>query len=257
VDGVAMFELNVSCSHANARFGRIGESVDHVKRLVTETRARTKRPIMVKLGWSPWAADLAVAAVGAGADAISATNSIGPGLDIDANTGRPRLGIHGGRGGVSGPAIFPLALACVSDIVQAVNVPVMGGGGVESGTDAIKMMMVGARAVQVYTAAMLSGPNILAEIAADMANSAGTRGLHCVAAFTGLSRPFLAEDDRFELKVPSLNPDQCNRWGNCASVCMSQAIVIVPVPQVDPLRCNGCGICLDRCPTTPPAIELP
>jgi dihydroorotate dehydrogenase (NAD+) catalytic subunit len=148
--GVAGYELNVSCP--NTRHGGIyfsndpallGEVTGAVKRV-------TKRPLIVKL--SPnvaHIAPLAQAAAEAGADAISLVNTF-IALGVDARTRRPRIGA--GFGGLSGPAIKPIALRMVYQAAQAVKIPVVGMGGIATGEDAAEFMIAGASAVEVGTA---------------------------------------------------------------------------------------------------------
>jgi dihydroorotate dehydrogenase (NAD+) catalytic subunit len=148
--GLAGYELNVSCP--NTRHGGIyfsndpallGEVTGAVKRV-------TKRPLIVKL--SPnvaHIAPLAQAAAEAGADAISLVNTF-IALGVDARTRRPRIGA--GFGGLSGPAIKPIALRMVYQAAQAVKIPVVGMGGIATGEDAAEFMIAGASAVEVGTA---------------------------------------------------------------------------------------------------------
>jgi len=148
-DGVAGYELNVSCP--NTKHGGIYFSNDPalLGEVVAAARAIAKRPLIVKL--SPNVAriePLARAAAGAGADAISLINTV-IALAIDPHTRRPRLGA--GFGGLSGPAIKPLALRMVYEAAQSVKIPVIGLGGIASGTDAAEFLIAGASAVEVGT----------------------------------------------------------------------------------------------------------
>lgn len=149
-EGIAAYELNVSCP--NTKHGGIFFSSDPVclGDLVGSVRAISKRPVIVKL--SPNVAEiepLALAAEAAGADALSLVNTF-ISLAVDARTGRPRIG--NGFGGLSGPAIKPLALRFVYQAAQAVKIPVIGLGGIATGEDAAEFLVAGARAVQVGTA---------------------------------------------------------------------------------------------------------
>ncbi len=149
-DGLAAYELNVSCP--NTKLGGIFFSSDPalLAEVVSAVRAVTKRPLMVKL--SPNVAriePLAQAAVEAGADALSLVNTF-VALAIDPRTRQPRLGA--GFGGLSGPAIKPVALRMVYEAAQAVKVPVVGLGGIATGLDAAEFLIAGATAVQVGTA---------------------------------------------------------------------------------------------------------
>ncbi len=153
-EGVAGYELNVSCP--NTKHGGMVFASDPglLREVVSAARAAISpgngRPLIVKL--SPNVAriqEMAQAAVEAGADALSLVNTF-VALAIDARTRRPRLG--NGFGGLSGPAIKPIALRMVYETAQAVKVPVIGLGGVATGTDAAEYMIAGATAVEVGTA---------------------------------------------------------------------------------------------------------
>lgn len=149
-EGIAAYELNVSCP--NTEGGGIFFSSDPVvlAELVSAVRKIAKRPLMVKL--SPNVAriqPLALAAESAGADAVSLVNTF-ISLAIDPRTRKPRLGA--GFGGLSGPGIKPIALRIVYEAAQAVTIPVVGLGGIASGTDAAEFLIAGATAVEVGTA---------------------------------------------------------------------------------------------------------
>lgn len=148
--GLAGYELNVSCP--NTRHGGIAFSADPglLAEVVGMVRRAARRPLIVKL--SPNVAriePLALAAQDAGADAVSLTNTF-IALAIDARTRRARIGA--GFGGLSGPAIKPIALRMVYEACQAVQIPVVGIGGISTGIDAAEYMIAGATAVEVGTA---------------------------------------------------------------------------------------------------------
>jgi dihydroorotate dehydrogenase (NAD+) catalytic subunit len=149
-EGIAGYELNVSCP--NTKHGGIYFSSDPtlLGELVALIRPLARRPLIVKL--SPNVAriePLAKAAEQAGADAISLVNTF-VSLAIDAHTRKPRIGA--GFGGLSGPAIKPIALRLVYEASQAVQIPVIGLGGIRTGEDAAEFLVAGATAVQVGTA---------------------------------------------------------------------------------------------------------
>ncbi len=149
-DGIAAYELNVSCP--NTKCGGIFFSSDPalLTGLVSAVRQKSHRPLIVKLSPNVARIDiLARAAADAGADAISLVNTF-IALAIDARTRRTRLGA--GFGGLSGPAIKPIALRLVYEAAQAVKIPVIGLGGIASGIDAAEFLIAGASAVEVGTA---------------------------------------------------------------------------------------------------------
>lgn len=150
-DGLAAYELNVSCP--NTKHGGIFFSSDPVclGDLVASVKAVVKkRPVIVKLSPNVAAIEpLAKAAEAAGADAISLVNTF-ISLAIDAKTRKPRIGA--GFGGLSGPAIKPIALRFVLQAARAVKIPVIGMGGIATGEDAAEFLIAGARAVEVGTA---------------------------------------------------------------------------------------------------------
>jgi dihydroorotate dehydrogenase (NAD+) catalytic subunit len=148
--GIAAVELNVSCpnvTHGGIEFGR---DVKMAAQVTAAVRAATKLPIWVKM--SPEAGDLigvARACESEGADAISAINTI-RGMVIDIERRRPKL--HNRTGGLSGPALRPVAVRMVYELAGALKIPVIGIGGITSTRDALEFLLAGAKAVQVGTA---------------------------------------------------------------------------------------------------------
>jgi len=154
--GPDMIELNVSCPNLGAEHGEMFAATPRAAAEVTaRVKAATRIPCLVKL--SPNVHDIgevARAVVEAGADGITAINTM-PGMLIDAASGAPVLANQ--TGGLSGPALKPIALRCVYDIASVVSVPIIGTGGVLSGTDAVEMISAGATAVGVGSAVFYRG----------------------------------------------------------------------------------------------------
>jgi len=149
-EGLAGYELNVSCP--NTKHGGLFFSSDPalLAEVVSTVKRVARRPVIVKLSPNVAAIEpLARAAEDSGADAVSLVNTF-VALAIDARTRRPRLGA--GFGGLSGPAIKPLALRLVYQAAQAVKIPVIGLGGIATGEDAAEFLVAGATAVEVGTA---------------------------------------------------------------------------------------------------------
>ena len=150
VPGIKGIEVNISCPNVNAGGAAFGASPDCAAEVIKAVRAVTSMPMLVKL--TPNTGDItgvARAVVKAGADAISLINSV-KGMAIDITARRPTIGNI--TGGLSGPAIKPLALALVYEVAGAVDVPVIGCGGITSAQDALEFIMAGASAVQVGSA---------------------------------------------------------------------------------------------------------
>ena len=146
------YELNVSCPNTNAGGMEFGADPASLRQVVAGARRETTRPIFVKL--SPTLekiGDAARVAADAGADGISVVNTI-PGLVIDVERRRPALGF--GTGGVSGAAILPVGVLATWKVRRAVTLPIIGIGGVSSGTDALQYVIAGASLVGIGTAAM-------------------------------------------------------------------------------------------------------
>jgi len=169
---VSALELNVSCP--NVETGLVmGADPDETARLVDRVRPLTGKPLIVKL--TPNASDVgavAAAAQHAGADAVSLINTL-RGMALDPGTGKPWLG--GVTGGVSGPAVRAIALAQVHAVAQAVEIPIVGMGGVQSGRDARDLMRVGATLVAVGTESFrdpAAGARVAAEVAELLPNTA-------------------------------------------------------------------------------------
>ena len=150
VDTVDAYEINISCPNVDAGGMTIGCDPRSVENVIGMCRDATKRPMIVKL--TPNVTDIteiARAAESAGADALSLINTV-LGMAVDARTRKPKLARV--VGGLSGPAIKPIALRMVWETYKSVKVPLLGMGGISNGTDAVEFMLAGATAVAVGTA---------------------------------------------------------------------------------------------------------
>ena len=154
IDGIAGIEVNISCPNVSAGGIAFGVDPDAACQLVKVVRGQTSRPLIVKL--SPNVTDIAQIALrveDAGADAVSLINTL-TGMAIDIETRRPKLANI--TGGLSGPAIKPVALRMVWQVADKVRIPVIGIGGIMGPEDAIEFLMAGAVAVQVGTANLVN-----------------------------------------------------------------------------------------------------
>jgi len=184
-EGIAAYELNVSCP--NTKHGGIFFSSDSqlLAALVQQVRTVARRPLIVKL--SPNVASIqpfARAAEEAGADAVSLVNTF-ISLAIDIETRTPRIGA--GFGGLSGPAIKPIALRMVYEAAQAVKIPVIGLGGIANGQDAAEFLIAGASAVEVGTS-NFADPQAPQRIAQDLGRVVRRLGSNSVSELVGTIR---------------------------------------------------------------------
>jgi dihydroorotate dehydrogenase (NAD+) catalytic subunit len=179
------YELNVSCPNVKAGGMEFGADPASLADVVRRARAATRRPLFVKL--SPTLPDIArsaAVAVDAGADAITLVNTI-PGLVIDVDARRPALGF--GTGGVSGTALLPVGVLATSKVRRAVQVPLLGIGGVSSAEDALQYIIAGASLVGIGTA-MLRDPRAPERVVRGLERWCATNGVSRLADVVGTLR---------------------------------------------------------------------
>src|SRR5208282_2262362 len=181
-EGIAAYELNVSCpntAHGGIQFGSDPRSLDEV---VTTVRRASQRPLIVKLSPNVTSiAQMAHVAQEAGADAVSLVNTF-VAMGIDAETRKPR--IANVTAGLSGPAIKPIALRMVYDAAKAVNIPVIGMGGIATAVDVIEFMLAGATAVQIGTS-FFSDPSTTEKVVDELQTWCADHKVEKLAALTG------------------------------------------------------------------------
>ena len=149
-EGIAAYELNVSCPNVHAGGMAFGADPGSLEYLVGRAKSASTRPLIVKLSPNVTSiAHMAKIAAGAGADAVSLVNTF-LAMSIDVETRRPRL--SNVTGGLSGPAIKPIALRMVYETARAVTIPIIGMGGIVTPEDAVEFLLAGATAIQVGTA---------------------------------------------------------------------------------------------------------
>jgi dihydroorotate dehydrogenase (NAD+) catalytic subunit len=183
--GADAVELNVSCPHVKDTGSEIGQNPKILAEVVSKVKSAVKKPVIVKL--SPNVTnitDIAKTAVKAGADALTAINTV-KAMAIDAETQMPVLSNL--KGGLSGPAIKPVALRCVYDIFEVVKVPIFGCGGVTNWRDAIEFLLAGASAVQIGTAIALEQPSLFQTVNTGVDAYLKKKGYRSVKEIVGLS----------------------------------------------------------------------
>ena len=178
VPGVAGLEINISCPNVEQGGLYFGNDPRAAAAVTEAVRKRTKLPVWVKL--TPMVSDIGViarAVEGAGADALCAINTF-VGLSIDLNAYRPRLSFR--TGGLSGPAIRPLAVHLAHQAARAVRIPVLGIGGISHADDALEFLVAGCAAVQVGTATFVN-PTAIVEVHDGIAAHLESRGFRTLA----------------------------------------------------------------------------
>ena len=183
--GADAVELNVSCPHVKKTGSEIGQNPDIVSQIVKQVKSATAKPVIVKL--TPNLADIvevALAAVEARADALAAINTVRA-MAIDIETAHPILANK--IGGLSGQAVKPIAVRCVYEIYEAVNVPIIGCGGIATWQDAVEFMLAGASAVQIGTAIASEGLSVFKSVTKGIDAYLRDKGFRSVKEIVGLS----------------------------------------------------------------------
>jgi len=254
---VSMIEVNVSCPMPAEKVGmHIGRDPKLTAEQVKAVKEAVDLPVMVKL--SPnfaYIDEIAKAAEKAGADAISATNSVQALYGIDIENGRPILPAFGGY---SGPAIKPITLRCVAKIAKTVKIPISGIGGISSWRDVVEFIMAGATTVQICTAVMWRGLRVFKEFSSSLKPFMERKGYEKITDFKGIALKYLTTVEELAMKEPMhamVDEPLCNGCSICVNLCQYDAIQIVKgTAKVNSEKCDGCGLCKEFCPTS--AIKL-
>jgi dihydroorotate dehydrogenase (NAD+) catalytic subunit len=183
--GADAVELNVSCPHVKETGSEIGQNPEVLAKVIRKVKSVVKKPVFVKLSQNVASvADIAEATVKAGADALTAINTV-KAMAIDAETAMPILSNK--FGGLSGPAIKPIAIRCVYDIYERVKVPIIGCGGITNWRDAVEFLLAGASAVQIGTAIALKGSSVFKAVTRGIERYLRRKDFESVNEIVGLS----------------------------------------------------------------------
>jgi len=188
-DGLDGYEINISCPNVNEGGLSFGTSCDATREITSRLRALTKKPLVIKLTPNvTHISEFARVAEDAGADALTVINTL-VGMAVDIRTQKPKLSTV--TGGLSGPAIKPIALAKVYEVTQAVRIPVLGVGGIMTADDAIEFLLVGASAVQIGTANYID-PSAGVKIAQGIAQYCEENRIEDVGSLVGAMKEGIA-----------------------------------------------------------------
>ena len=183
---IDFLEVNISCPNVGTEFGvPFAYSTKAVETITSRIKEVSKVPISIKLAPGVWnISEIAKAAESAGADAITAGNTVG-GMSIDVRSKSPIL--HNKVGGVSGPALFPIALKFVYDIYKSVKIPIIGTGGITTGEDALAMTMAGATLLGVGSAVYFRGQDVFKVITDEMEAIMKEEGIKSLDEIRGIA----------------------------------------------------------------------
>jgi dihydroorotate dehydrogenase (NAD+) catalytic subunit len=183
--GADAIELNVSCPHVKKTGSEIGENPKVLAEVVRSVKASVRKSVYVKLSPNVTSiAEIAEAAAKAGADALTAINTVRA-MAIDSETAMPILTSR--IGGLSGPAIKPIALRCIYEIYESVKLPIIGCGGIANWQDAVEFMLAGASAVQIGTAIATKGTSVFSAVNRGISAYMNEKGFKSVEEIVGLS----------------------------------------------------------------------
>ena len=218
--------------------------------MLKRARELSDKPVLVKISpnWNN-PVGIALEALEAGADGITAIDSIGPVLRIDIGTGKPLVGGGHGFGWLTGSAIKPIALRYVAEISAAADKPVIGLGGVSKAEDAVEMLMAGAQAVGICTAAIVKGVEYIEKLNKKLEKLIEDLGFHNPSELSGLSHKYLNPAANSKKFAFLYNADTCTECMACVRACSYEARGLKnKVMSLDTELCRYCGLCFSVCP---------
>ena len=219
--------------------------------MILHAKKVSAKPILAKL--SPnWPDPLSSArsVLAAGADGITAMDSVGPVLRIDIETGRPLTGGAMGFGWLTGSAIKPITLRYVAQIAAFCKKPIIGIGGVGSAEDGLEMLMAGASAIGICTAPILRGVGYISTLCDQLAALMERLGYASPASASGTALPFLKDEEDHQAFAFAFDPAACTACMRCVRACAYGARRLEnKAMAVDEDACRLCGLCTSVCPT--------
>lgn len=261
--GASALELNFSCPHGGLpgkQVGcEIGQDPNETKRITRWVKDVATVPVWVKL--TPNITDITVsghAAKEGGADALTAINTVRSLIGINLDTLEPYPSVKGvsAFGGLSGPAVKPLALRLVAELAGSVGLPISGVGGINTWRDAAEFILVGATTLQVCTAVMFNGYEIINELVDGLMGFMEDKGFSSLDEFRGLVLPKLTRVDSLDNTwrvISDIDRTTCVKCNLCYVACRDagyQAIEIREdrLPYTIEDKCTGCSLCMQVCP---------
>ncbi|EBA14406.1 dihydropyrimidine dehydrogenase, partial [Roseobacter sp. SK209-2-6] len=261
-DGI---ELNFGCPHGMAERGMgsaVGQVPEYIQMVTEWCKKYYSKPVIVKL--TPNITDVrfpARAAKAGGGDAVSLINTINSivSVDLDSMAPEPTVGGKGTHGGYCGPAVKPIALNMVAEIArcpQTHGLPISAIGGVTTWKDAAEFMVMGAGNVQVCTAAMTYGFNVVKEMISGLSNWMDEKGYTSTQDFIGQAVPNVTDWQYLDLNFVAkakINQDDCIKCGRCFAACEDTSHQAIEMSEdrvftVKDDECVACNLCVNVCP---------
>lgn len=262
IAGADAIELNLSCPHfriESAMGAETGKNEDQSARITAWVKKVVTIPVIVKL--TPNVnniQNIAEAVIQAGADALSTINTVQALLGIDIDTFEPLPIVNGysAFGGYSGPAIKPIGLRCVAQLAQVAKVPIHGMGGISQWQDVIEYMAVGACCVQIGTAVMLNGYQIITTILQGLEEYVERKGITDLTAIIGASLTKITVRERlnmaWEARSSVAVPEKCTNCAKCVTICSESGKAAIQFIDkritINRELCDGCSLCTHVCP---------
>ena len=255
------FELNFSCPHGMPEKGigmAIGTNAEISKMITEWVKEVAKKPVFVKL--SPNVTDIAAIAktvATAGADGISAINTVQSMMGVDLDTFVPMPNVNGKStfGGYSGMSVKPIGLRCVAQIRQNIDLPILGIGGISNWHDAAEYMTVGADVVQVCTEVMINGYSVVKAMKQGLLQYLEEKGFASTKKKKNKAIANLSSHEKLPKSkqvYPHVNDDLCVKCAKCTTVCDESEHSALSLENghivVNHERCVGCSLCSHACP---------
>ncbi len=260
--GAKAVEINMSCPHGMPERGMgmaIGQHADLAGQVTRWVREAVEVPVIVKM--TPNVTDVTIVAqecLTAGADAISAVNTVAAIMGVDLETMTPLPNVWGAStpGGMSGPAIKPIALRAVAAIAQTLKAPLSGIGGISGWHDAVEFLALGANHVQICSAVMARGCGIIDELVEGLENFLAEKGFASVADLIGSALPNLKSFNDLDAKrrvAARIDASLCLACDACRVSCLDSGYQAIlrrkdGTYEVNTKKCTGCSLCFHVCP---------
>jgi dihydropyrimidine dehydrogenase (NAD+) subunit PreA len=260
--GADAIELNLSCPHrvpGRVMGAAVGQSPKMTAQVVEWVKDVSSVPIIVKL--TPNAnniSSIARASEKAGADALSAINTVECLVGVDVHSLEPKPSVMGfsAFGGYSGPAVKPIALKCVAQVASSVKLPISAIGGITTWEDAVEFLLVGASTLQVCTAAMFNGYRIIEDLNEGLSAYMKEKGFESIPDIAGLVLPKIVDFTRLDTEhkmIPNIDEALCTGCGLCYIACRDAGYQAIEFedkrePKILEKECTGCALCQQVCP---------